>query len=633
MADEIKIGAEISARNKEKIQGAHDALSDLGAACKVPDEVTMIPMRSLDITDTYVNFGGGCKAVDMGSGEWHIKTPLIVFTNPDDPDLTDDYFDAKTDFDMTFPGTSTTYFNHGQDTHFKKRKLEPSTLTKDEFAVWSENILRETDEYDAFLIARGKAGKLGMSSGVPGHLVEREPVGKAMHITYWPLGKDASFTHIPAEPKTRNIVPLKSLLLIPTEKPEAAVTAALEVVTEIKSLDVPKKEPKMADQSEFEVKTLSAIESLTKAIEELKRSQPAAVSAGANVTVIKDAADQPFETAGKFFMAVKAAAINPRGEDIRLQSLKAIGLGNNETVPNEGGYLVPVDTSATIYENLSAGGEVLSRVSMDHIAGNTMVYNAIDESSRATGSRFGGVRGYWLAEAGTKIASFPKWRQVQLKLKKIAALCYATDELLEDVVALESWITRTVPKELQFMVEDSFINGDGVGKPLGIISSPALLTVARDVASQINYVDILTLWSRRYIGAKDYVWFMSPESITQLPRMLIGSYFPPYTPPGGASVAQYGTLLGRPVIETEYNPGLNSIGDVLLASMSQYQAISKGGVQSASSIHVAFTTDEQAFRFVYRVDGAPMWSSVLTPFNGSGLTVTPFVALSAATST
>lgn len=622
--DELKIGAEISRANKEKIQSAHDALADLGAACKVAEEITTLPMRSLDPEETYVSFGGEIKAVQIEGG-WKVKAPLVVFTDPNDPDLTGDYFDATTDFDMDFPGTSTTYFNHGIDKHFQKRKLSPSTLTKDDFAVWAETILRETDEYEAFLIEQGKAGKLGMSSGVPGHLVEREPVGKAMHIKMWPLGKDASFTHTPAEPKTRNIIPLKSL--IPTATAEAAETAPIEVV-EIKTLDVPK-EPTMADET-VDVKAIAA-EAAKAAIEEFRKSQPASVNAG-GVSVIKDEADQPFETTGKFFMAVKAAGINPQFEDPRLKALKAIGLGANETIPNEGGYLVPTQTAGGIYEKMSTGGELISRVAMDTISSNTMVYNKVDETSRAAGSRWGGVRGYWLAEAGTKTASAPKFSQLQLKLKKVAALCYATDELLEDASALESWLTRTVPMELRFMVEDSFMNGDGVGKPLGIINSPALLTVARDTASQINYDDILNMWARRYIGSKDYVWYVAPEAAAQLPQMLNGT-IPAYMPPGGLSGQQYGTLMGRPVIETEYNPTLNAIGDILLASMSEYQTISKGGVQAASSIHVAFVTDQQAFRFVYRVDGAPMWDNVLTPANGSALTVTPFVALSAACAT
>jgi HK97 family phage major capsid protein len=67
----------------------------------------------------------------------------------------------------------------------------------------------------------------------------------------------------------------------------------------------------------------------------------------------------------------------------------------------------------------------------------------------------------------------------------------------------------------------------------------------------------------------------------------------------------------------------------MLASLSQYQTITNGGIQAASSMHVLFTTDEMAFRFIYRVDGAPLWHSALTPFKGSA-TQSPFVVLSSA---
>jgi len=56
--------------------------------------------------------------------------------------------------------------------------------------------------------------------------------------------------------------------------------------------------------------------------------------------------------------------------------------------------------------------------------------------------------------------------------------------------------------------------------------------------------------------------------------------------------------------------------------------IEKGGMQTATSIHVAFLTDETLFRFVYRVDGAPKWNVPLTP-NSGGPTQSPFVVLAA----
>jgi hypothetical protein len=70
------------------------------------------------------------------------------------------------------------------------------------------------------------------------------------------------------------------------------------------------------------------------------------------------------------------------------------------------------------------------------------------------------------------------------------------------------------------------------------------------------------------------------------------------------------------------------VGDIILMSPSAYPMIEKsGGVQSASSIHVYFSSDETAFRFVYRVGGQPSWISTRTEKDGT--TTSPFVVLSA----
>jgi HK97 family phage major capsid protein len=98
-------------------------------------------------------------------------------------------------------------------------------------------------------------------------------------------------------------------------------------------------------------------------------------------------------------------------------------------------------------------------------------------------------------------------------------------------------------------------------------------------------------------------------------------------PANGVSGAPYGTLFGRPVLEIEQTATLGTVGDVVLADLSQYLMIEKGGMESASSIHVKFTTDETAFRFVMRVDGQPAWNQYLTPASGSTNYLSPFIAL------
>ena len=411
----------------------------------------------------------------------------------------------------------------------------------------------------------------------------------------------------------------------------------LQAIKDAAAADALKKDKERRDAEKAAVKAEK--ERTDKAIAEAKaeweKEQPPLKDPGSDTgpTDVKDELDRgdnkAFDGIGKFLIAVKNAALYPGSTDPKLKALKATGLSEN--VPADGGYLLSPQVAGGIFERMYEGGQILARVASDQIGpnSNSMLYNAVDETSRADGSRWGGVQGYWLAEAGTKTKSKPAFRQMELKLKKVAALCYATDELLEDATALQSWITRTVPEELRFKVEDAIYNGNGVGKPLGIMNAPALISVTRIDANQIDETDIANMWARRWAGVDDYVWLANPSIFPQLINLTIGNF--PFLLPmnqGGQGDPSF-SIYGKPFIEVEYTAALGTTGDLMLASLSQYQTIQKGGVQAASSIHVQFLTDETTFRFVYRIDGQPLWNSTLTP-KDAGNTLSPFVVLTAA---
>jgi len=316
-----------------------------------------------------------------------------------------------------------------------------------------------------------------------------------------------------------------------------------------------------------------------------------------------------------------------------LADAKAI-TGLSEAVPADGGLLVGVDRSTSLMSRVYNVGDLLRRIDMVGVGAgsNGMTFNAENESSRVAGSRRGGILAYWACEAADKTPSHPTFRKMELSLNKVIGLVYATDELLQDAAALESWIMSNLPEELRFVVEDAIFEGTNAGMPLGILLSPCLVTVAAEAAQAAATIvsqNIMNMWSRRYIGARDYVWLVHQDIAPQLYQMNLGvgtGGLPTYLPPGGLSGAPYGVLMGRPVLEIEYAQTLGTVGDIVLASLREYQMIDKGGMQSASSIHVRFTNDETVFRFVYRCDGEPKWNLPLTPFHGTN-TVSPFVAL------
>jgi len=561
-----------------------------------------------NIAETLIYFGDAVKAL----GEGKVGGYLVRWGGSGDVDLTGDYFTKETDFGLGEGDKLPVYYEHGYDPVIKSRKLGRGEIARfDDVGVWFEAQLELRDEYERKIYELAEAGKLGWSSQAGGSLVVKTINDGGMKIETWPLA-EATLTKSPAEYRNA-AVPLKSIY--PDEEPET--------IHEEENME---EEIKKAPPIDVEALVKEAAEKAIKAYEE---AQPK-VKGGYDVEVTEDETDRslkadPF-TAAEFFQAVKMAGMYPGQEERRLSAYKATGL--NEAVPSQGGYLLPPQIASGIHQNMWGVGSVLSRFNPIRVTGNSLTINAIDETSRADGSRMGGVQGYWLAEAAQKTASKPKFRQIELKLKKVAALCYATDELLADATALESWIANEVPNELRFKVEAAIINGDGVGKPLGILQSGALVSATRTDKNEIDPLDIGRMWSRRLPGYNDYVWFVNPAVYPQLLNMTIGNM--PVFAPSIRPDVPYGTLLGRPVIENEYCPTLGDAGDILLASPSAYALITKSGVEAASSIHIKFDYDETAFRFVYRVDGAPYYNAAITAYDATN-TVSPFVALAAST--
>ncbi len=348
-----------------------------------------------------------------------------------------------------------------------------------------------------------------------------------------------------------------------------------------------------------------------------------------------------FKSFGDFAQSVKAACIPGSRPDDRLAAwadssglgAKAIS-GMGEFQSSDGGFLVPPEYAAKIFERIYATDSILGRTDRYTVSSNGIAFPRNAETSRADGSRKGGIRGYWMDEAGQITSSKPTFGRLQLTLHKIAVLCYVTDELLNDsAVALDQYLTNAAVEEINFLIGDAIINGTGAGKPLGIMNAPCLVTVNKEAAqpaATLKTENVVKMWAQLYAPCRQRaVWLINQDVEPQLYTMTlaVGSGgVVTYMPPGGLSEKPFATLLGRPVLPVEWCATLGTTGDIILADLSQYVTIGKGSVESAMSVHLRFDYDESAFRFIFRIDGQPWWSSALTPFKGTS-TQSCFVAL------
>ena len=349
----------------------------------------------------------------------------------------------------------------------------------------------------------------------------------------------------------------------------------------------------------------------------------------------------PFPTLGEQLKAVRQAGI-PGGQiDNRLYNVRAAASGLNETVPSEGGFLLQPDYSKELIDSVYQTGVLAQRCRRIPISANSnsLKINGIDETTRATGSRYGGVQGYWLDEAGTFTPSKPKFRQMNLVLKKLIGLCYATDELMDDAAALQNVIQTAFVKEFGFLLDDGIINGTGAGQLLGILNSGSLVTVNKEAGQKAAVIlaeNIINMYSRLLPGSDaTAAWLVNKNTLPQLYTMSISvgtGGVPIFMPANGVSGLPYNTLFGRPVIPIEQAATLGTVGDIILADLENgYILAEKGGIEAEMSIHVRFLYDENVFRFVMRVDGMPALASAITPYKGSSATQSHFIVLQSRT--
>lgn len=330
---------------------------------------------------------------------------------------------------------------------------------------------------------------------------------------------------------------------------------------------------------------------------------------------------------GEFFKAVKE--IGNSGDWTRHKSMKAYGdfvtkalpTGMNELTGGEGGFLVPPEFSQNLlmrtYDN-----DLLSRCTQLPMTGNLLTIPAVNETSRADGSRFGGVRAYWANEAVTLTESKPSFSAVEIKPDTLTLYIRATNQFIEDasVIAVEQWLSMMAEQELNFRIGDGLINGSGTAQLQGIKNAPALISVAKETgqaAATIVSANIIKMWARLHQSCrKNAIWIYDQSIEPSLMTMTIGTagaQLAVFLPPGGLSDKPYATILGRPAIPVEFCQQLGTAGDIYLWDPSTYIVGMRQSMQSAMSIHVAFATNESMFRFTMRLSGKNWWTSALTP--------------------
>ena len=339
-----------------------------------------------------------------------------------------------------------------------------------------------------------------------------------------------------------------------------------------------------------------------------------------------------FKSVREFLTAVITNSDRPSGEarDERLKFLATAGSDEQGGYSDPyGGFLVPIGFSPQLKRLTPEDDPIGSRVTQVPMTSPSIAIPARVDKDH-TSSVSGGLTVCRRAETQTQSASRMEMEKIVLSAYSLFGLAYATEEILTDSpISFAALLEAGFRDQFTSHLINERLNGTGVGEMEGILKSPALVTIDKETgqdAKSIVYENVINMRARcwRY---SDAIWLYNHDVLPSLMQLVL--------PIGTGGVPLWQTsardsepdkMLGRPAVATEYCKTLGAVGDIVLATWSEYLEGTYEALQSAESIHVRFVNHERTFKFWLRNGGKCWWRSALTPKN-STKTLSPFVTL------
>ncbi len=243
---------------------------------------------------------------------------------------------------------------------------------------------------------------------------------------------------------------------------------------------------------------------------------------------------------------------------------------------------------------------------------------------------FGGVQMYWTAEAQTRTETEPQFKQMELKAWELSGYSVSSNVLLQDsVIGLEKFLMTLFAKSLAWFEEYAFLQGNGAGKPQGMLTAAAAVSLNRQGANQVQFADVAGMWAKLLpISWSKAIWTCSPSVVPAAvaaqgwvePRDLHQHRS------GSDEVAELEPARPAGVPDGE-GPGAGHQGRSDAARPQLLRPRRPDADRDRrQSEHVNFLKNQMTWRVVERVDGQP-WLDKPVTLQDAVTQVSPFVVL------
>jgi HK97 family phage major capsid protein len=266
-----------------------------------------------------------------------------------------------------------------------------------------------------------------------------------------------------------------------------------------------------------------------------------------------------------------------KGIDKNLPEIEHKFLATNSD--SDGGYLVTSKMSKNIIKTIAEISPMRQLASLETISSNSL--DIIEDYNQATAG--------WTSEIETRSnTNTPKIAKKSIMVHELYAQPRATQKLIDDAnIDIESWLVEKLVDIFASKENDSFINGDGAGKPRGILSyenGQEWGKIEQTISGINGLLDSDALFLL-FFSLKEYhasrAKFLMHRKTLQMIRMLkdknTGQYL--YSP--GLSIGEPDNLLGLPVIQSLDMPipVKDSLAVVVADFKAGYKIVDRNGIR------------------------------------------------------
>lgn len=342
-------------------------------------------------------------------------------------------------------------------------------------------------------------------------------------------------------------------------------------------------------EMEKRVKDISAEIDRMQAMEAMERELNKPTSTPITENPMSTRSEKPKKT-GRASNEYKQAVLNALRSNFRQVSNIM-----QEGVDADGGYLVPDEYDSRLITKLTEENVIRRLGHRLSTSGDHKINIAASTPAAA-----------WIEEGEALTFGDATFDQIILDAHKLHVAVKVTEELLYDsMFDIENYLFDAFGKALANAEEDAFINGDGDGKPLGILAATggAQTGVTTASSTAITADEVINLvYSLKRPYRKNAVFIMNDQTIAAIRKLKDGNGMYMWQP--ALTAGEPDRLLGYPVHTSQFMPTIAAGAKTIAFGDFSYYNIGDRGARSLGELRELFAGNGMVgFLAKERVDG------------------------------